>query len=1417
MLQSIVAFGANHTLPTITEIIRMYILWPQSLRYAVLLSLNLLVCSASHTYYIVLPGNAIRGENISFSVHWLGDSDLTVTAGIRNSTKLLSNVTKVIKTDSIEILTLPGIAKNTSFNEYKLMVNGSSKNRSAFSEIMGLPTMINSTSIIIQTDKALYKPGETVYIRIITINYDLKPKNIDVDLVIRDPRNNIVQQYLKMKSDLGVISTQFKLANSPMLGEWTIQANDDNLNRVFFSVAENVFQKFNVKLNVPSFFINSKIGNLNGTVTAKYLYGKPVKGYVTVTMKPSFAEVFSEIIKTFVISGSVNFSFTHEEISNITYWAGLNITATVYEELTGIAVEEYVYVRNENSEYRLNLVSQNPVFDQGLKFTAQIQVERIDNKSLTKEEREKNVSIVITQGTGAFVESIEISNETDVFKQNFTMSESGIVSLEFTVMQSPAWIQFQVEYQTAHQTFYFSNPRTGNPFVQIKISETSLKVGTPFNLQVNTYPKVQDLYYVVFAKGMVVAAGKNKTTFSLTPEQSWAPAAQIIVYIHNSNGSFGDIIQSTHILTIEGTLNNQVSLSWTKNTAKPLESLTLSVSAKESRSLVGLRVVEKGSTLGDGNDLTAKRVDNLFSMYYESFPMIGSDAIIYNTNEFNILPINENLVVGLPQTQSKPQFTDTWIWLDTNISSSLSRNIQVTVPDKNTTWVATAFVMSEGLGLGFIDVPIELSVVKPLILTLNMPNMLTRGEQFILEVMLSNTLKEDMQVTVMLESSNSFDIIVPNNTTVFLAGQRNVTISRENGTVVFFPIQPKVLGNITITVNATSKAASDTLTKYIIVRPEGVKYYYSEAVLFDVYGSGNTPSTVSRDLRFIFPSDLVQGSEEAFITVVGDLLEPSINGLESLIVMPYGCGEQNMIVFAPNIYVLFYLKATNQLTENIKEKSIGYMEQGYQRELLYPHFDGSFSAFGNFDASGSTWLTSFVFRCFLQARPFIYINPDVLNRAVNFLVQHQNMSTGIFSEPGRVIHRDLQGGQNGPITLTAYIVTSLLQDEYYRKLFEANVQKAVQYLEAKYDEGIASNYTLSVVAYALTLANSTRAQAALNLLNSRATNIGYGGTKYWSTPQSANFYWQPRTTDIETAAYALLSFHRQNRIADGIPVMKWISQQRNQLGGYVSTQDTVMALQALSQFAAALPRGETSLVVNVTGPGSFVPKTFQVNSNLVLQRKQIEISQPLLSVTATAVGYGLALVQLNVVYNRKALSRRRRSTESEAFNLDLNVKEDASNIHKLTLDISMSFQGEGNETGMVLVEVGFLNGFQLGPESIPITEPVASVEPKENKVYLYLYSLTRDTVTVSVPMIRSANVARSQDAVVTITEYYNTRNTVSSSYNSAKMKNLTVCDFCGFNCTQCQSNVEKKSQTNSAYKPTFFTLCIFMSFLSYLF
>lgn len=37
-------------------------------------------------------------------------------------------------------------------------------------------------------------------------------------------------------------------------------------------------------------------------------------------------------------------------------------------------------------------------------------------------------------------------------------------------------------------------------------------------------------------------------------------------------------------------------------------------------------------------------------------------------------------------------------------------------------------------------------------------------------------------------------------------------------------------------------------------------------------------------------------------------------------------------------------------------------------------------------------------------------------------------------------------------------------------------------------------------------------------------------------------------------SYVLLSLHKLNQVPDGLSLMKWLSQQRNHLGGYGSTQ-----------------------------------------------------------------------------------------------------------------------------------------------------------------------------------------------------------------------------------------------------------------------
>ncbi|OBS65579.1 hypothetical protein A6R68_05881, partial [Neotoma lepida] len=75
-----------------------------------------------------------------------------------------------------------------------------------------------------------------------------------------------------------------------------------------------------------------------------------------------------------------------------------------------------------------------------------------------------------------------------------------------------------------------------------------------------------------------------------------------------------------------------------------------------------------------------------------------------------------------------------------------------------------------------------------------------------------------------------------------------------------------------------------------------------------------------------------------------------MQNIQDLLEMPYGCGEQNMALFASNIYVLDYLNETQQLTKEIKDEAIDYLKMGYQRQLNYKHQDGTYSTFG--DKSG---------------------------------------------------------------------------------------------------------------------------------------------------------------------------------------------------------------------------------------------------------------------------------------------------------------------------------------------------------------------------------------------------------------------------------------------------------------------------------
>ena len=284
-------------------------------------------------------------------------------------------------------------------------------------------------------------------------------------------------------------------------------------------------------------------------------------------------------------------------------------------------------------------------------------------------------------------------------------------------------------------------------------------------------------------------------------------------------------------------------------------------------------------------------------------------------------------------------------------------------------------------------------------------------------------------------------------------------------------ISPRQLGQNGVKITARSTEAADAVIKTIIIEPEGVSREMIENLILT---AGSTQET-STDIPVI----AIDGSGRAYLTVTSSYLTQTIEGLEALIQMPFGCGEQNMIVFAPDVFITRYLEASGQLKPEIMAKAEMLMLTGYQRQLTYRHSDGSFSAFGESDEVGSLWLTAFVLKSFAQAEDLIYIDSDILDEARDWIISHQK-SDGSFEPVGFIHHQDMMGGLTGNTALTAYVAIALMEAGD-----TVGSARAVSYLESQIDD-IERAYTMTLVTYALEKDNSPLKEQAYEKIMSMA-------------------------------------------------------------------------------------------------------------------------------------------------------------------------------------------------------------------------------------------------------------------------------------------------------------------------------------------
>ncbi|XP_062547432.1 thioester-containing protein 1 allele R1-like isoform X12 [Armigeres subalbatus] len=1391
---------------------------PWAISLSVLFSVLIASCSCNDNGYYTVVGSKLLRPNSEYHV---SVSNLNVREPVRF--RITLNNTQSGQPLASEDLSLgqgesrliPFSIGDITDGDYTLTAEGLSGY--VFKNVTSLTFQSKSFSVFIQTDKAVYKPGDTVRFRVLVLDANTKPlqKINTIKVHITDGKNNRIKQWKDANLVKGVFESELQLSSAPVLGNWKINVETLGTKKdQVFEVDEYVLPKYEVTVESPG-ITTLKDGKVKAIVRAKYTYGKPVKGEATVSAYPEFRFHYVQPFERDVITrktvpidgkGSVEFNIQDELKLQGDYTRNIVIEAVVEEELTGRKQNSSTKVKIYDRAYNMELIKSSEKFKPGLPYTAWLKATYQDGTPLLDETN----SIKVTQ---------EYGWRNDNSSENtYKLDKNGMAKLVIDTETTSDSISFKAEYLGA--TFYLgsiSQPWAKyDAYIRAKVLTEIPTVNKDVTVDISSTVPMKYFNYQVLGRGDVIIGGtipvpdRKTHTFRFPASFAMVPRARLVVYfIHSDGQMISDFVE----VEFASELQNFLKLQMSKTETKPGQDVDITISTNPD-SYVGLLGVDQSVLLlKSGNDLTTGKVFDDLKTYeeasyreyrkkrfapwnrmsfYDDFNDAGA-VIMTNANEQPRpkYPYGAGGAGGFyDEVRVRIDFPETWIWESFQAEAdgfSGEKTITKKVPDTITSWIITGFSVSPVYGLGLTRQPRKLNVFLPFFVSTNLPYSVKRGEIVSIPIVIFNYMDSDQTAEVTFHNTEQeFEFAdveneVHENANLELFRKKSVHVPSNTGKTIPFMIKPSKLGHITIKVTATTPLAGDGVERQLLVEPEGLPQYVNKAAFVDLRATPEANSNFTVEI----PKNAVPDSTRVEIAVIGDVLGSTIQNLDSLIRMPYGCGEQNMLNFVPNIVVLDYLKNTNQLTASIEGKAKKFMESGYQRELTYKHDDGSFSAFGKSDPKGSTWLTAFVARSFKQAADHISVDEKIIDKSLEWL-SDQQAANGSFPEVGKVSHTDMQGGSGQGIALTAYTLIAFLENKNLIPKYTNVINKALDYI-VRNTQGLDDTYALAIAAYALQLADHSAKDYTLSTLDTKASTDE--DQKWWNKPipeddKKNPWYGKPNSVNVEMSAYGMLAFMEAGLDSDALPIMKWLISQRNDKGGFQSTQDTVVGLQALAKLAAKISSKNNDVTIIVTYNEN-QQKEMKVNAenNIILQKFELPPSAKDIDIKAT--GRGFAVVSLGYKYNMNVTG------EWPRFVLDPQVNKN-SNQDYLHLTVCTNFVPSAgqNKSNMAVMEVGFPSGFTADSDTLPSlenTEYIKKVELKDGDtvVVMYFDSLDRNELCPTVSAFRTHKVAKQKPAPVVIYDYYDNSRIARQFYSGPTAGLCDICENedCGNSCS----------------------------------
>ncbi|MEK6407867.1 MAG: MG2 domain-containing protein [Acidobacteriota bacterium] len=271
----------------------------------------------------------------------------------------------------------------------------------------------------------------------------------------------------------------------------------------------------------------------------------------------------------------------------------------------------------------------------------------------------------------------------------------------------------------------------------------------------------------------------------------------------------------------------------------------------------------------------------------------------------------------------RKDFKDTTFWQPDIVTGSDGKaTVEVKLPDNLTTWRATVRGVTADTRVG--SAILKFIARKNLILRLATPRFLTEGDTVTLSAIVHNYLDsaKATQISIDVTGARLLD-----------SASQTVTIPKQGEHRIDWRVAANQVGEVKLLAKALTDQESDAVEIPLEVVPHGLKQTLGGSTTL-------TEDSADKTIPLNLPADAHAQARSLRIEAAPSIAGTLFGALDYLTAYPYGCTEQTMSSFLPNVIVAAALKevktASIRATNDLGTK----VQRGMDRLYGFQHDDG---------------------------------------------------------------------------------------------------------------------------------------------------------------------------------------------------------------------------------------------------------------------------------------------------------------------------------------------------------------------------------------------------------------------------------------------------------------------------------------------